>query len=93
MDENVPEKPAPSEVAICKPLRAHFIEWAIETALGFLFFVVMFGNVAAPQFLAVNTAGWDPYSALMWGFVMLVTIGAFMMRVIRSAKENFSPLF
>jgi hypothetical protein len=73
-------------------LRARFLAWAIETALGFTVFVMIFGNVAAPLFLGVSTATWDPYSILLWGFMMMVCIAAFMIRVVESAKNNFSSL-
>jgi fatty-acid desaturase len=76
-----------------KSLRARFLAWALETALGFMMFVVVFGTVAAPLFLGVSTAGWDPYAAMLWGFMMMVCIIAFMIRVINSAKAGYQPVF
>jgi fatty-acid desaturase len=75
-----------------KDLRAFILVWAIETALGFLMFAVMFGQVAAPIFMGVSTSGWDQYSILLWGFMMMIVIAAFLIRVIESAKNNFSSL-
>lgn len=72
--------------------RAHFMAWAIETALGFLIFVVIFGQVAYPLYLGVSTSGWDTYTVLLWGFLGLVAVAAFLIRVIDSAKRGFEPL-
>jgi hypothetical protein len=75
-----------------KPKRAYFLAWAIETALGFLIFVVMFGNVAMPMYNSVSTAGWDPYAILLWGFLAMVALAAFLIRVINAAKAGYQPL-
>jgi len=70
--------------------RAYFIAWVIETSLGALFFFVLFGTVAAPQFYAISTSGWNTYAILIWVFLPLICIAGFAIRVIRSAQSGFT---
>lgn len=72
--------------------KARFMAWAIETALGCSIFVIIFGNVFYPIFLGVSTSGWDTYSVLLWGFLGMVALAAFMIRVLESAKQGYRPL-
>lgn len=76
-----------------KPLRANFLAWALETALGSTVFIIIFGKVFYPIFMSTSTAGWDEYSLLLWGFLGMTALAAFMIRVIDSAKRGYQPLF
>jgi hypothetical protein len=69
--------------------RSYFLAWVIETSLGSLFFFVLFGTVAAPQFYAVSTAGWNTYAALIWVMTPLICIAGFAIRVIKSAQSGY----
>lgn len=70
-------------------MRAYFIAWVTETAVGTLLFAIMFGQIAMPQLLAVVTSGWDTYSIIIWGVVPMICIAGFIVRVIRSAQSGF----
>ena len=72
--------------------RAHFLAWAIETVLGIMFFIILFGQVAYPLYEDVSTSGWDEYTVLLWGFIMFICLAAFTIRVIQSAKAGYVPL-
>jgi hypothetical protein len=69
------------------------LAWAIETLLGVMFFIILFGQIAYPMYLDITTSGWDSYTVLMWGFVMFIVLAAFLIRVIHTARNNFEPLF
>jgi hypothetical protein len=69
--------------------RAYFIAWVVETSIGTLMFIVLFGTVAMPQFLATSTTGWTLYSVTLWVLIPLICIGGFVTRVIRSAQSGF----
>ena len=75
-----------------KQLKAFFLAWAIETSLGCTVFVLIFGNVFYPIYKGINTSGWDTYSLLLFGFLGMVALAAFLIRVIESAKQNYRPL-
>lgn len=72
-----------------KGATARFLMWVMETVFGFLMFAIMFGNVVMPQWLAISTSGWDSYSILLWGFLPMIALAAFTMRVIDSAKMGY----
>jgi len=85
---------ARAEVAALNlPAKAHFLAWAIETILGIMFFIILYGQIAYPLYLDVSTTGWDEYSLLMWGFMMFIALAAFVIRVIQSAKAGYEPVF
>jgi hypothetical protein len=73
-------------------LKASFLAWALETAIGCTVFIIIFGNVFYPIYQGVSTGTWDQYSVLLWGFIGLVTLAAFMIRVIDSAKRGYTSL-
>jgi hypothetical protein len=85
-------KIAPAESVRPDSLRAYFLAWAIETALGFMVFVTIFGQVAYPLYVGVNTGDFDQYSLMLWGFLGFVTIAAFLIRVVDTAKEGYRSL-
>lgn len=70
-------------------VRAYFIAWAVESAIGLLIFSILFGTVAMPQFLAVSTAGWGTYAPLLWALIPLCCIAAYVVRIIQSAKAGY----
>lgn len=73
-----------------KTKRAYFIAWVVETSIGTLLFIVLFGTVAMPQFLATPTTGWTLYSVTLWVLIPLICIGGFVTRVIRSAQSGYT---
>jgi hypothetical protein len=79
-------------VSVKNELKARFMAWAIETVLGATLFVIIFGNVFYPIYLGISTSGWDTYSVFLWGFIGLISLAAFAIRVIDSAKRGYVSL-
>jgi hypothetical protein len=86
------EEKLPKEDLLTVPEKttAHtMIGWAMESALGFFIWAILFGKVVMPQWLAVSVSGWDTYSALLWGFVPLISIAAYIMYVVDNARAGY----
>lgn len=74
--------------------RAHdFVGWILETVIGFMLFVVLFGSVGYKLYSQVDTSSFDQYTLMFWGFLGMIVLVAFFMRVVKSAQENYSNPF
>ena len=73
--------------------RAYFLLWVLETVIGSMIWVIMFGQVFMPLYLGVSTGTWDTYSALLWGFIAFIVLAAFVARVFEAAKRGYAPVF
>lgn len=87
------ESYAKKEIKDISPNRANFLLWVLETIIGFMLWVILFGQVAVPLYLGISTTGWDTYTALLWSFLMFIVLAAFVARVFESAKRGYAPVF
>ena len=88
--ENEAKLPKEDLLTVPEKTTAHsMIGWAMESALGFFIWAILFGKVVMPQWLAIATSGWDAYSALLWGFVPLISIAAYIMYVVDQARAGY----
>lgn len=74
---------------VSKEKRAYVLAWVTETAVGFLLFAIVFGQVAMPMFNDVSTAGWNTYAVVLWVLLPLFAIVSFAIRVVDSAKRGY----
>ena len=64
----------------------------METAIGSLIFIIIFGQIVMPQWIAISTSGWGTYTGLLWAIVPLVVLASFIIGVVDAAKGGYRSL-
>lgn len=73
-----------------KTMKARLIGTVLDIGISLLLGAAVIGQVSLPQFYAVATGSFDPYTLLVWGLVPLVAVAAWLTATYNRAKYAYT---